>query len=130
MYAIYRTYIYLYTVHTHTHIYIYGFVLRNSKIKDTFQISLGDDGHHFPVQESVTEMMAFYDDGTANYFPYRLDSFEEQVRAWGLCRKYLKGWRASFLVKAFFCSCYIVGVWMSFSDFQIISKFPGMGWIL
>ena len=104
MYSIYRTYIYMCAVHTyiHVYIYIYKFVLRNSKIKDTFQISLGDDGHHFPVQESVTEMMAFYDDGTANYFPYLLDSFEEQVRAWGLCRKYLKGWKASFLVKAFF----------------------------
>ena len=64
-----------------------------------------------PGQESVTEMMAFYDDGTANYFPYRLDSYEEQVpfvkRALGACKKYFRGWNVSFLVFRPLGSCYI-----------------------
>lgn len=31
------------------------------------------------LEDSVREMMTFYDVGTANYFPYRLDTFTEQV---------------------------------------------------
>lgn len=35
------------------------------------------------------------------------------------------------LWRRFFCSCYIVGVWMSFSRLSnVVSKFMGMGWIL
>lgn len=31
------------------------------------------------LEDSVQEMMTFYDVGTANYFPYRLDAFTEEV---------------------------------------------------
>lgn len=30
-------------------------------------------------KESVQEMIDFYDGGTANYFPYKLDNFPEQA---------------------------------------------------
>ena len=31
-------------------------------------------------QESVTEMISFYESTTANYFPYKLDSFDEEAQ--------------------------------------------------